>query len=378
MKSFKTKIKLLFAVLAMMTAAGMVITQDNVFAAQQRTKKVAKKKRQRKISKKPNYFKTTDEHHLNLVPRKEYRLKNLHQRVVQKHFITQNEIYALQLRGSTSIVRKADLSSTARFNNNEMKFMHEHHTQTWEDAGNGNWLVGVTPKHDPYSRFIWTTEIARVKFDNVQVRGRYLPRLTHLEAATDDPNYSAEKLQRVEATVSPDYRYLLISSLQYPRRKGNTQNVHFALYDLDKINGLLDEAEEKDDKTVSLAEVEPISAFHINNAYGPRKKGGKITEFQGMAIDSDKNIYVSCQNSPGYKNGKTVEKLPRELIKIPWGNSSSSEWTFAKLNHPDWKKHAVELEGIQLVGDKITVNVAYHRIRDYVTVKNCLFSVAKF
>lgn len=324
-----------------------------------------------------NFFKKTDAKHKNLLAKKAYSLHGLYKLVVQKHYQDGSEVYALQIKKGQIVVRRGRLiKKNVRFPgaSQSLTIRDGQHTQTFEKDGK-NWLVGVTPKADPYSNFTWTTELARVNFDYKDYSSQSLPRLTDLYSASDDGSFTASDLQRFEAAVSPNQRYLLICGFQYPDKQGGLQTLHFGLYDLRQINQLFDQAQHSDNKAISLSKLQPLSAFHLSHSFGPK---GAIKSVQGLSIGNDRQIYIAGENAPHWSGKRYVSSQPRELIRIPWGQRSSKKWAFARVNNPDRSKWAVEFEGTQIRGKSLFLNVAYHDPKTYKTKKNVVFRIQGF
>lgn len=347
---------------------------------QKKDKKHHKKHHHKSFKENENYFKVTDQQHLNFKPKEVYKLKGLYSRVVQKHYENKKGLYVLQVNLNTISVRKGKKHSgkvTFPSKKKAMEIVNGGHTQTWEDAGDGShWLMGTTPKRDKKnSEFSWTTEIAWVKFKHARYYNHKFTRLTNLHAASDDQNYNENKLQRVEAAVSPNHHYLLISSIQSPASKNSLQTIHFGLYNLKEINQKLSEAEKAGHKTVSLTSIKAIDTFHLPNIFG---KKGKIDSVQGIAISNKKEIYLSSEHLPELKGHYYRTNFPREIIKIPWKSTKPSEWTYAKLNHSSWRKAATELEGMQLTDHGFYITVAFHNPKNYLVYKNIIYKIPKF
>lgn len=360
-------------------------------------------------AKRVNTFAHTNARHKNLRPRLLYRIKGLRPNVVQKHYQDGKYMYALQVSFNNVFVDRARIprrGHTIKFKKRtpELEIRGGGHTQTWEKAGNDRWFVGVTPKHSPHSRFYWTTEIGRVKFGNSTYQNSQIPRLTDINAASDDPNYSSSQVKRVEAAASPNRKYLLIYSLQRPDRS-HLATMHFGLYNMDLINQKLDAVENSDNPVVSLKDIEPLAAFHLKDVYG-QAPGAIIRSLQGLEIDNHQNIYISSQSPcsrttkkirvkvkparrrkgkkkarPKYKHFIEVHNhsaYPRELIRIANGSTNPHNWVYAKVNYPAWKKWATELEGIQIRGHNVYLSVACHDLKALTPVRNYIFKAAKF
>lgn len=320
-----------------------------------------------------------------IIPTLMYRLKGLSARVVQKGNVGGKYIYALQRVRSNIVVNRAKAKGENVTYNpaNAMTIKNGEHTQTWEYAGDGQWFVGVNPKDDRFSHFKWTTQIARVKFAaGKSYRYTQLPRLAHLYEASSDDSYTQEKMQRVEAAVSQDYKYLLIQSLQYPVSRGKPQTAHFALYDLDEVNDVLDEAAKKKSKYVGLENLHKLMAFTIPN-FKPA-----IPSLQGIDLyvnpdadkdnlqDSDITLYVSCELPVKHKNGEYVSSDPRQIVKVPWGETDPAAWHAFKLENSHWENWATEVEGLQVVGPDIYLTVAYHSKTTGKTTQNRIYRVS--
>lgn len=349
-----------------------------------------------------NRYRRQDSQHRNLTAKPVLNYKGLISRVVQKHYLDkEHQVYALQLNNGNISVKKGQVKKhEVKFpKNQQLTIKNGQHTQVWDDMGNGKFLVGVTPRPHTNQRYKWTTELGRVSFSHKTYQGNDIPRLTDLNKASDDPNYSYDDLERVEAAVSPNQEYLLICSAEFAHQ--GKHNLHFGLYHLSDINAAFDQAENSADKSVSLSTVTPISTFHLGNAYG-----GPIQSIQGLAVDNNKNIYIDGECPPlkvgkthvkyvlkkitdkkGHVEIKEVKKvikptyksgLPREIIRIPWQEIDPHNWTYGKINSRSFKKWAVELEGIQIKGKKIYLTVAFHNMKDRVTQKNMLYEIAGF
>lgn len=303
-----------------------------------------------------------------MIPKKlnlnlKYNLNDYYHVVIQKSYVRDLYIYALQLRHKqTDIVVTRTLHNIGR--NVECKKSPQllltdkagGHTQTWEYAGNGYWLVGTKPQ---YNGHYWDIQIARVKFPMFGTKkytsNTQIPRLSHLNQAgsgygDDTVAYNGKYLKRVEATVSPDYQRLLIATID------TNNNGHFALYDLNEVNTKLDEIGHGN---VRIDDLKCLGAFRINNFVNDDSTQG-FPSVQGYGLDEKNNVYVSCQPSPT-SNGVGA---PRELIKIPWGNTNSDQWQCANLDNAsilNMPGFYSEFEGIQVMdANKLYLTVSYH------------------
>lgn len=292
----------------------------------------------------------------NATPQLMYRLRNLHPTVVQKSVIGPKYIYSLQEEGLDTVIRRARKPK----HGNNVNFSSKHelrlkdfgHTQTWIYAGNSNWFVGAKPDKTKKAQYYWDTEIARVKFPKGRktIRGlSKLPRMTHLNYATDVSQADYPKVRRSEAAISPNRKWLLIATVD------TNDNGHFALYDLKEVNRALDAAARHANKAVNLKDMKQIAAFHINHLFG--EKSSQLNSIQGYEIDNNQTIYISSERKPT----KKTSSLPRELVKIPWGATNPKDWTRYKINNSHWHKIATELEGVEIVSSKLALTTAYHQ-----------------
>lgn len=311
----------------------------------------------------------------NLTSTQVYDLKKgLLKRVIQKPYLKGNEIYALQLYKHDIVVKRAKLNSkTPVFSDNKHSFyiVDGRHTQTWDYAGNGYWFIGTAGKKDPYSRYIWDRQIARVKYQEKKTTPAKFVRLTDINKASDDPNYTSGQVQRVEATVSPNGKYFLIGSISSKPTRHEAQTVHFAIYDLSQINRLFNQAEREHKTEISLSKIKPLSAFHDDHGFG---NYADLQSFQGMAVDNDRNIYITVENPP--IGNKTV--LPRQIVRIPWGDTNSDDWTYGNLDHKDWATWNTEVESLQIIGKDIYYDMAFHDPKTGTTEDNRLYRVKGF
>lgn len=292
----------------------------------------------------------------NATPQLMYRLQNLNPAVVQKSVIGPKYIYSLQEDSLDTVIRRARKPRHGKKVNfsskHELRLKNFGHTQTWIYAGNSKWFVGAKPDKTKKAQYYWDTEIARVKFPKGRKTIRRLsklPRLTHLNYATDVSQADYPEVRRSEAAISPNRKWLLITTVD------TNDNGHFALYDLKEVNHALDRAAHHANKAVNLKNMKQIAAFHINHLFGPKKS--QINSIQGYEIDNNKTIYISSERKPTKKSSS----LPRELVKIPWGATSSKDWTRYKINNSHWHKIATELEGVEIVSSKLTLTTAYHQ-----------------
>ena len=285
-----------------------------------------------------------------------YKLTKLPKYVVQKTVNTHKSLYTLQVIHNDIIVRRVAKTR----HHKKIKFSSKHqlrlknfgHTQTWLYAGNNSWLVGAKPVKHPSENYYWDTEIARVKYPKKRKtisKLHNLPRLTHLNYATDMAQKDYPLLKRSEVAISPNRRWLLIGTVD------TKNNGHFAIYNFKEINSKLNQAAHHSKKTVNLKYVKSVSAFHINKFFGTGPN--QVNSIQGYEIDNKKAIYISRELKPVSRNSS----FPREVVKIPWNATNSSDWTRYKINNSHWKKVATELEGIELSGKNINLTVAYHK-----------------
>lgn len=320
-----------------------------------------------------------------------YELDNLHHVVVQASYVDKNaNVYALQLlKGQTNTVvfsaTKSTIGNHVIFDEDNPRLYLQgvsengnagSHTQTWISSGRENqFFVGTKPKR--HGSINWDTQIARVTLSNQGIQtydsNTDLVRLSYMNRAGygHDNNsvvYPGKDLERLEAAISPDFSKFLVASI-------DLNNVgHFAVYDLNEINTALDAAEAQHED-VNIQNIKCLNAFMI-----PGLNSSILNSVQGYGIDNDLNVYISSEPSPG-KNifGMAKEGHPRQIVKIPWGESNPENWIQIDLNECltlDVLGYVTEFEGIQIVGqDDILLTVAYHRKSDGTTLKNLIFSI---
>lgn len=331
---------------------------------------------------------------------------------MQNGSITDTSIYALQLlkHGTDTVVLQADrnedevITNFAKKTGPRLLLSGVHsggtaggHTQTWEFAGlfgQNKWFVGVKWKLDrndagltaENKKRYWTSQIARVPFASETYRSHLsLPRLSSLNQA--GCNYGDEKvpygsvaypgvvLRRVEAAVSPDYKWFLIASIDY---EGTG---HFGLYRLADINAVLDDAEESN-AYVSIAELPCYGAFMI---HGLTDSLAGIGSIQGYDLDEDCNIYISSEFSP--VTGSAISKN-RKIVKIPWGvdENNSELWERLDLNAVndcnnagttlDVSGYATEFESVQvLAANDLYLTVSYHEVGPGTTLFSRIYEI---
>lgn len=318
-----------------------------------------------------------------------YELENLHHVVVQATSIDHGMISALQLlhKQTDTIVYQTRAEGKHIFYDEANPVLYLNgvknngkaggHTQTWVYAGKpGFYFVGTKPKK--HGQMYWDSQIARVHVANRETQtynsNTQLSRLSYVNRAgygygDNSVPYPGKELERLEATVSPDLTKFLIASIDL-HHVG-----HFALYDLKEINEALDQAGTSD---VNIQNLHCLAAFTI-----PDFNTDPLHSIQGYAIDNANNIYISSQPGPSANFlGMAKEGLPREIVKIPWGEANSQKWMVANLNDNKTVNSfgfVTEFESIQIAADqKMYLTVAYHRKTDMTTLENRVFEVAGF
>lgn len=300
-----------------------------------------------------------------------YRLRGLYPRVVQASAIGSNFVYASQLAPSsndTVIWRTAKPKRGTQVNfssKQQLRLKGFGHTQTLAYAGSNRYFTGGNPTTGyDYS---FDTDIVRVRIPKGKVTYSNLSRLPHLanlKYATDMPQSEYPGIKRAEATVSPNRKYLLIASVDVDN------NGHFAIYRLSDVNKALNKVEHKKNQAVSLRTIHQVAAFHINHFFGNGKN--KINSLQGYAIDDDNNIYISSELSPQ----TTSSSMPREIVKIKWGDTNPKDWEHFNVNDSSWNSVATELEGLEIPNGNLNLTVAYHaKNSKHTTLENRIYRI---
>lgn len=272
--------------------------------------------------------------------------------VVQKGNVGSKYVYALQLRdhGQNIYVSRGLRQTYVKFNKNNPqvlmygnnKYTAGGHTQTWEYANqSGDWFVG-TKKMEVNG---WTKQIARVHIPAIDIKSNTeVPRLSYLNCA-GGMSYPGDDMRRVEAAVSPNYKYFMIAS-------GDKYGTgYFSLYYLNDINNKLNNAGVS---PVDIREINCIKSFSIEHL----NSSNVVGSLQGFDIDdSGDNIYISSQGA-----GDTTN---RKIVKIPWKSTDTNNWTYVNLQYApiDVVNHYTEFEGIQLISNNdLYLTVAYHNV----------------
>ena len=275
--------------------------------------------------------------------------------VVQKGNVGTKYIYALQLRKSqheTYVLRgnRKKVAKPILILTNQAA----GHTQTWEYAGRaGQWFIGTKP-----GKGNWAKQIARVDLGVVSKNHKSntdFPRLAYLNRA-GKTLFVGDLMTHAEVAVSPDYRQLLLLTLE------NKQIAHFTIFDLKKINAELDTI---GSDFISLEDFPYLESFTISNFNGIGEEA-VVNSIQGIDLDNEGNIYLSSQRAPQLSDGKW--KLHhKQIIKIPHdarSESLESNWqavNLSKISKLDLAGKHSELEGIQIIGeDHCYLTVAYH------------------
>lgn len=314
-----------------------------------------------------------------------YEFENLHHVVVQASDVGSKYIYALQL-----LHKQTDIAVFCAEKGHKHVFFDESnpivmmtdkaggHTQTWTYSGEkGRWFIGTKPKK--HGSILWDTQIARVDLSNgpIQVDSNtQLPRLSYMNRAgygfgDNSVPIPGSQFERLEAAVSPDYKKFLVASIDL------NHTGRFALYDLDEINQALDQAE-ADNSDVNIQNLHCLGAFAI-----PNFNTDIVQSVQGYDIDEDNNIYVSSQLGPKEDFlGLAKEGKPREIVKIPWGETNPDNFEVADLTHNktvDSLGYVTEFESIQVLdANNIYLTVAYHKKSGLTTLKNRVYKIEGF
>lgn len=314
-----------------------------------------------------------------------YELLNLHHVVVQAGLLKGNDVYALQLlhKQTDIIVYRGQAEGNKVFYDEARPIVYMTdkaggHTQTWAEAGKNNcFFIGTKPKKHGHT--LWDTQIARVDLRQEPLNRNSntdLPRLAYLNRAGKNYGdgsvaYPGKYLYRLEAAVSSDNRKLLIASIDI------NHTGHFALYDLAEINSALDQAEAKADY-LNIENFRCLGAFMI-----PHFNSQLISSIQGYGLDEENNIYVSSQLGPSQNFlGFYCQSKPREIVKIPWGESKPENWQVANLDEEpilNIAGYASEFESVQVVNQNdLFLTVAYHRKNGGTTLKNRIYEITGF
>lgn len=294
--------------------------------------------------------------------------QDLRQVVVQKATINGKYTYALQHVAGDTFVYRGRTGKNVAFNKRcprlTLTKKAAGHTQTLITAGKfGQWFIGTSPNDSNQSAAWsnWSKQIARVGlvFSHRYQQAVKMPRLVNLNHAGDRFGLKCANsdFARVEAAVSPDYRYFLLAY------GDNEHNGYFALYYLREINYALDHATAAG-KEVDISKLNCLAAFMIPNMSG---KDGQVGSLQGFDLDHylDQNrhdqfeIYLSSQPFDD-RSGQD-----RKIIKIPWGEKQAPNWQLVNLTKETSLEIAgyyTEVEGIQLLNkNDVYLTVAYHQ-----------------
>lgn len=318
-----------------------------------------------------------------------YELENLHHVVVQATSVDDENVYALQLlhKQTDTIVYRSSADHKHVFFDEDAPVLYLNgvdkggkaggHTQTWVYAGKpGYYFVGVKPKK--HGSIYWDSQIARVQVPESGTAtydsNTEMTRLSYLNRAginfgDGSVAYAGKDLERLEAAVTPDLTKFLIASIDL------NHVGHFALYDLNEVNEALDAAGTDD---VNIQDLKCLGAFMV-----PDFNTSLLKSIQGYAIDNDNNVYVSSQPGPTADFlGLAKQGKPREIVKIPWGETDPNNWEVADLDEDDTVNslgYVTEFESVQVAGpNELYLTVAYHRKSDMTTLKNRIYKVEWF
>lgn len=296
-------------------------------------------------------------------------------RVVQKANIGHTYTYVLQMYKNNTYVSRAkngaSISSPtpgltlvgrtgAEIKAGKNKYAAGGHTQTWEYAGptgDGSWFIGTKPNDDR-----WTTQIARVKYNSGRVSNNtQMARISNLVEITNG-DWHGKHIKRVEAAVSPNYKYLMIATVW------TDNSGHFGLYELPKMNALLNGNPGGNVTVSELKQCQAGEVIDIDNFVG------RIGSIQGYDIDDDLNVYVSSQYDPTH-----ADSNKRKIVKFSWeqpGALNTLDLTGDTRLNQNFAGYPTELEGIQVIGNNdLYLTVAYHNKNGVGTIGNQIFRV---
>lgn len=249
---------------------------------------------------------------------------------------------------------------------------HIHH------AHYGNLKTGAPDNPKKEATNIWCADFIIFDFPNDKFTGKYKI-LTGIFDVVDSLGGGAEPY-RVEMSVSPDLKYLLIA----PIDSSGTQ--YFLLYDYATFKQNLNKCPDKgviNLKNIPLLDEFDINKFAVGSEINTDMDDVKFDSVQGYAIDNDKTVYVSSQKGP--KHYDRWLKSQAKLIRIPWKAYANkinmriiptvdNTLFDAIIKSKDEKLRAFpEVEAYQIIDDKYGIlSITWHIIHptDYEHIEN--------
>lgn len=173
-------------------------------------------------------------------------------------------------------------------------------------------------------------------------------------------DWHGKHIKRVEAAVSPNYKYLMIATVW------TDNSGHFGLYELPKVNALLNGNPGGNVTVSELKQCQADEVIDIDNFVG------RIGSIQGYDIDDNFNVYVSSQYAPGTSSDRTGK-----IVKFNWNQPEA--WDTRDLTNDsrlkqNFQNAETEFESIQVIGENhLYLTVAYHNNGS--TVGNQIFDI---
>lgn len=208
--------------------------------------------------------------------------------------------------------------------------------------------VGCAANANPSGKY-WSTQIARLYVlhngDGFAVeRTKILKNFKYASATGTAINSGTVK--RIIAAINDDYSRICFK-IHFPKSE-NTDSVYYAIYDLAKINKLLNNA----DSSVSMKDA--------TSAYIMGFEGSPIDTFQSMTIKSTNLLYISSGNL-----NNNVENLIREYRYNTNGMTLQRTFNFtfneSAANNINCTLSTAEIEGIKAYGSALYMTFNFSR-----------------
>lgn len=208
--------------------------------------------------------------------------------------------------------------------------------------------VGCAANTDSSGKY-WSTQIARLYVlhngDGFAVeRTKILKNFKYASATGAAINSGTVK--RIIAAINDDYSRICFK-IHFPK-SGNTDSIYYAIYDLAKINKLLNNA----DSSVSMKDA--------TNAYIMGFEGSPIDTFQSMTIKSTNLLYISSGN---LNNG-----IPNKIYEYTYNkNGMQLQRTFnvtfndSARNSINGRLELAEIEGLKSYGSALYITFNFQK-----------------
>lgn len=284
-----------------------------------------------------------------------------HSLAVQRAFVGSTYIYITQRSENTTYLSRLTINketgNSADYKDT-MTLTSFGHTQTLEEFSyNGKYYFwigckGVLSINSPRATQ-WSTQMARIQYKAGETHAyTEFPRFSSLNRLNSTGSDNGT-VHRSDGALSDTTNRLLI----WTSKLSGTADpyIHYASYDTNKLNAIMDDAETKASKYVPLNDSRVLSAYvdgkTINKSPWLDTTSGIISygSMQGLEFSAGNATYVSS-------GGNTSPAQAPAVAKYGWGSNTASK---IKLNNSNFDTNT-ETEGLQIKGNDLLIGIDTH------------------